>query len=89
MCRIKQGIMRYTILCQIWQEINNFLTIFKVEAIFLLAKQIKRIYFYNKEDNFYTNNIGKIDLIDILNIWKSIKNKWTLRIYTIFTLSQD
>ena len=30
----------------------------------LLAKQIKRIYFYKKDKSLYTNNIEKIDLFN-------------------------
>lgn len=50
---------------------NDLLIIFKVKAMFLLAKQIERIYFYKEKNNFYINNVEKINLVSITKYIKT------------------
>lgn len=65
---------------------NNFLIIPKTKAIFLLAKQIEKIYFYKKEKNFYINNIKKINLVDIVKYVKTNQKQVNLKsVYSIYT----
>lgn len=45
---------------------HDFFTIWKVKAIFLLAKQILKIYFYKDKDSLYINNVKLINLTNII-----------------------
>lgn len=71
--KIQQKKLRYIIFYQIEEKINDFFSIFKGGAIFLIVEQMEKIYFYKKDKNININNVKKIDLFDIVKYVKPNK----------------
>ena len=61
MYKVQRGTARRTIPRRIQRRKNGFLTIPKIEATLLLAKQMEGIYSDKEEKGLYTNNIERMD----------------------------